>query len=127
MPNLIEKDFNKMNINQSFKVFKRDDLKLVYKIKFEDKKKHEKKRVVTKILKLDENNQYGYSMTKPLPSSCMKENKNFSWVDINILIESVDLMDKIGHFFVIYIFFDAKNTKEKQLLYNEIFLTVIEK
>ena len=43
MPNLIEKDFNKMNINQSFKVFKRDDLKLVYKVKFEDKKKHEKK------------------------------------------------------------------------------------
>ena len=127
MPNLIEKDFNKMNINQIFKVFKRHDLKLVYKVKFDDQKKHEKKRVVTKILKLDENNQYGYSMTKPLPSSCTKENKNFSWVDINILIESVDLADKIGHFFVVYILFDAKNAKEKQLLYNKIFLSVIEK
>ena len=127
MPNLIEKDFNKININQIFKVFKRHDLKLVCKVKFDDQKKHEKKRVVTKILKLDENNQYGYSMTKPLPSSCIKENKNFSWVDINILIESVDLTDKISHFFVVYIFFDAKNAKEKQLLYNEIFLSVIEK
>ena len=60
MPNLIEKDFDKMNIDQSFKAFKRDDLKLVYKVKFDNQKKHEKKRVVTKILKLGENNQYGY-------------------------------------------------------------------
>ena len=29
MPKLIQKDFNKMNINQNFKEFKRDDLKLV--------------------------------------------------------------------------------------------------
>ena len=43
MLNLIEKDFNKMNIDQSFKVLKRNDLKLVYKVKFDDQKKHEKK------------------------------------------------------------------------------------
>ena len=42
MPNLIEKDFNKMKINQSFKAFKRDDLKLVYNVKFDDQKKYEK-------------------------------------------------------------------------------------
>ena len=35
MPKLIEKDFNKMNIDQSFEAFKRDDLKLVYKLKFD--------------------------------------------------------------------------------------------
>ena len=66
-------------------------------------------------------------MTKPLPTGCTKENKNFSWVDFNILIESVNLTDKIGHLFVIDIFFDAKNANEKQLLYNEIFPPVIEK
>ena len=43
MLNLIEKDFTKMNIGQSFKVSKRDDLKLVDKLKFDDQKKHEKK------------------------------------------------------------------------------------
>ena len=43
MPNLFEKDFNKINIYQSFKAFKPYDLKLVYKVKFEDQKKHEKK------------------------------------------------------------------------------------
>ena len=63
-----------MNIDQSFKAFKRDDLKLAYKVKFDDQKKHEKKRVVTKILKLDENNQFAYSMAKPLPTGCIKEN-----------------------------------------------------
>ena len=66
-------------------------------------------------------------MTKPLPTGCIKENINFSWVDFNILKESVDLADKIGHFFVVDIFFDAKNANEKQLLYNEVFPPVIEK
>ena len=42
MQNLIEKDFDKMNIDQSFKAFKRDDLKLVYKVKFDNQKKYEK-------------------------------------------------------------------------------------
>ena len=66
-------------------------------------------------------------MTKTLPTGCIKENKNFSWLDFNILIESVDLKDKIGHLFFIDIFFDAKNANENQLLYNEIFPPVVEK
>ena len=66
-------------------------------------------------------------MTKLLPPGCMKENKNFSWVDFNILIESVDPTDKIGHLFVVDIFFDAKNANEKQLLCNKIFPPIIEK
>ena len=90
------------------------------------KKRIKKNGVLTKILKLDENNQYGYSMTKPSPTGYIKENKSFSCVSFNILIESVDLKDKIGHLFVVDIFFDAKNANEKQLLYNEIFLPVIE-
>ena len=41
-----------MNIDQSFKGFKRNDLKLIYKVEFDNQEKHEKKkRVVTKILK----------------------------------------------------------------------------
>ena len=111
MPNLTKKDFNKMNIDQSF---------------LNDQEKHERKRVMTKILKLDENNQYGYSMTKPLPTGFIKENKNLSWVDFNILKESVDLTDKIGHLSVVDTFFDTKNAEKKQL-YNEIFAPVIEK
>ena len=48
MLNLIEKDFNKMNIDQSFKLLKRNDLKLVYKVKFDDQKKHEKKKKMSR-------------------------------------------------------------------------------
>ena len=29
-------------------------------------------RVISKILTLDENNQYGHAMTKPLPTGCIK-------------------------------------------------------
>ena len=62
-------------------------------------------------------------MTKPLPTGCIKENKNFSWVDFNILIKNFGLTDKIGHLFVADIFFDVKNANQKQLLYNKVFST----
>ena len=56
MPNLTEKDFQKMNIDQSFKAYKRDNLKLIYKIKLDNQESYSKKRVITKILKFDEKN-----------------------------------------------------------------------
>ena len=52
MPNLTEKDFQKMNIDQSFKAYKRDDLKLIYKIKLDNQENYSKKRVITKTLNL---------------------------------------------------------------------------
>ena len=42
-----------------------------------------KKIVITKILKLDENNQYGNRMTKPLPTGCIKDNSDISWETFN--------------------------------------------
>ena len=38
MPNLTEKDYRNMNIDQSFKAFKRNDLKVVYSLKLDDEK-----------------------------------------------------------------------------------------
>ena len=46
-------------------------------MKFDDQKKQGKKRIKTKTLKLDENDQYGYSLTKPLPIGCIKKIKTF--------------------------------------------------
>ena len=57
----------------------------------------EKKRVISKILKLDENNQYGHAMTKPLPTGCIKNDPDLSWNTFNLLLESVNLNDQIGH------------------------------
>ena len=34
--------------------------------------KSRKKRVITKILKFNENNQYGHGMAKPLPTGLLK-------------------------------------------------------
>ena len=33
------------------------------------------KRISSKILKMDENNQYGMAMTKPLPYGCIKKTR----------------------------------------------------
>ena len=127
MPNLKNSDYEKMNIDESFKAFKRDDLKIVYSLKLNNAKKFQKKRVITKILKMDENNQYGFAMTKPMPTGCIKQNNSPSWVKFNVLLETVTLDDEIGHLFIVDIKFDIENATEREYLYNEIFPPIIEK
>ena len=47
------------------------------------KNKTQKKRVISKILKLDENNQYGNGMTKPLATGCIKDDSDISCATFN--------------------------------------------
>ena len=75
----------------------------------------EKKRVISKILKLDENNQYGHAMAKPLPIGSIKDNPDLSWRTFNFLIESVSLEDKKGHLYIVDIEFDYKNASKNKL------------
>ena len=86
-----------------------------------------KKKVITKILKLDENNQYGNGMAKPLPTGCIKDNDDVSWVTFNKLLESVSFEDTIGHLYIVDIEFDFKNTTEREFADNEIYPPIIEK
>ena len=65
MPNLTNADYKKMNIDESFKAHKREDLKSIYKIKFDNENIYRKRPTITKTLKLDKNKQYGYALTKP--------------------------------------------------------------
>ena len=119
LPNLEYKDdLEKNPLNKDFKY------KVVYYLKL-DRKKAQKKRVITKILKLDENNQYGNGMTKPLPTGCIKDDNDLSWEKFNILLEKVDFEDEIGHLFVVDIMFDLKNATKRKLVYNEIYLPII--
>ena len=127
MPNLRPVDLNKMTIDESFKAYKRDDLKIVYSFKQKGEKKFQKKRVITKILKMNENNQYGFAMTKPMPTGCIRENNSPSWIAFNILLETVSLDDEIGHLFIVDIKFNYENVTEREILYNEIFPPIIEK
>ena len=60
MPNLTERDYHNMSINQSFKAFKHHNLKVIYSLKLDKNDSFEKKHIITKIVKFDENNQYGF-------------------------------------------------------------------
>ena len=97
------------------------DWKVIYNIN------NEHKRVISKILKLDENNQYGHAMTKPLPKGCIKNDTDLSWQTFNLLLESVSLNDKIGHLYIVDIFFDHENATKQQIVYNEIYPPIVEK
>ena len=109
--NLLNKDFN---------------YEVAYNLRL-DGKKAKKKRVITKILKLDENNQYSHGITKPLPTGCIKDDSDISWKTFNLLLEKVNFEDKIGHLFVVDFVFDSENATEKELAYNEIYQPIIEK
>ena len=110
MPNLTPAEYNKIKIDESFRVYKRNGLKTIYKIKFDKENVYHERRVITKILKLDENNQYGYAMTKPMSTSYIKEHPSPTMLKFNLLLESVNLDDEIGHLFVVEIELDEKNT-----------------
>ena len=50
-------------------------LKLIYRIRNVITNKFENKKIVTKIIKMNESNQYGNAMTKPLPTARLKKVK----------------------------------------------------
>ena len=75
---------------------------------------------------MDENNQYGMAMTKPLPYGCIKKEDNLPNFDhLEQLLNSITLDDKIGHLFTVDIEFFDQNPKT--LLFNEIFPPIFEK
>ena len=80
----------------------------------------------SKIIKMDENNQYGMAMTKPLPYRCIKRKEKIrSFEELDQLLKSVTLEDKIGHIFTADIEFSDINPKT--LLFNEIYPPIFEK
>ena len=117
--NLTESDYSKQNIDESFKAYKRDDLKLIYKIKLDNEDSFHNRRIITKILKMDESNQYGFAMTKPMPTGCIKELPAPTWRKFNFFLETVDLDNPIGHLFIANIEFDKANVMEREYMYNE--------
>ena len=116
LPNFLDSD---MTVKKDFKY------EIAYNLKIDNQKV--RKRVIAKILKLDENNQYGHGMTESLPTGCMKNNLDISRKTFNILLESVSFEDKIAHLYIVDIEFDKKNATEKILPYNEIYPPIIGK
>ena len=84
------------------------------------------KRFSSKILKMDENNQYGQAMTKPLPYGRIRKEKEVPTLKrFNEILYSSDHVDNIGHRFTVDIEFTKIN--EKILLFNEIYPSIFEK
>ena len=72
MANLTAPIYDKMSVDESFKC-KRKDFKVAYKLKLDNEDKYTDSRTITKVLKLEESNQYYHAMTKQLPTGCIKE------------------------------------------------------
>ena len=120
LPNVTQAEYSKMNIDQSFQAYKNQNLKVGYKIKLDGEEQYNDYRVISKLIKFDENNQYGFAMTKPMPIGSVKE-KSPSWVEFNLLMEKVSLDDPIGHIFVVDVEFEHEKATDCQIMYNEIF------
>ena len=50
--------------------------KVLYDLHIDGEKKKKAMRISSKIFKMDENNQYGQTMKKPLPYGCIKKRKH---------------------------------------------------
>ena len=84
------------------------------------------KRLLSKIIKVDENNRHGVAMTKPLPYGCIKRKETtLNLEELDQLLKSITLEDKIGHLFTVDIEFSVINPKT--LLFNEIYPPIFEK
>ena len=79
LPNLADKiDLENNPMNKNF------NCKVVYNLKMNNDKT--KKRLITNILKIDENSQYRHGTTKPLLTGCIKDNNDISWETFNFFI-----------------------------------------
>ena len=77
---------------------------------------------------MDESNEDGNAITKPLPYGCIKKEKETPDLrKFNLILQSLSPDDKIGHLFVVDIIFDEKNADEKKLLFNKIYMLIFEK
>ena len=84
------------------------------------------KKVLSKTLKKDENNQYGQAMAKPLPYGCVKKKDRVATLtEFNKILDSISHDDKIGHLFTVSIKFDK--IYEKTLLFNETYPPILKK
>ena len=98
-----EKSKRKVLMGRLYELWKSEDLKTknkpIYNICLDGEEKSSKRRIFSKILKLDENNQYDFAMTKSLFIGIFKKE---AYVDMEILNASITNFDpnaRIGEIF----------------------------
>ena len=98
--------------------------KVVFDLTIDGKK--QTKRISSKILKMDENNQYGIAMTKLLLYGCIKKrDRPPTLAEFNKILDEISHKDSTGHLFIVDIKFN--NVNPKALLFNELHPWVFEK
>ena len=73
---------------------------------------------------MDENNQYGQPMTKPLPYGCIKKKKILLALQNLIILDGLSHENIIGHLFIVDIKFKNINPKT---LFIELYPPIFEK
>ena len=53
-----------MNVNKIFTAYKRKDLKLIYRLELDGEENYSDRRVINKMMKLEESNHHGFAITK---------------------------------------------------------------
>ena len=62
---------------------------------------------------MDENNQYGNAVTKPLPYGCKKKVSKVPFLlEFNMILDNIWDTDKVGHLFIVDINFTIKMKKQ---------------
>ena len=104
LPNYSQADYNKTCINESFKSYKRQDLKVVYKLQLDNEKTY----LDRKWLCYDKAFASRFYYQK-IPS----------WREFKLTPETLNLDDKTGHLIVVNIRFNKLDACVKTLMYNE--------
>ena len=87
----------------------------------------ELKRFSSTIIKMDENNQYGFAMTKPLLVEVIKKKDGVPTLqELEQILAGVKPTDEFGHMFIIDLTF-VGGENPKILLYNELYPPFFEK
>ena len=110
----------KKRLNQLlYDLFKQEDLnscnKPIYSLRLDGETVVKKRRMFSKIFKLDENNQYGFAMAKPFPIGIFKKEPSVTMDVFNKSIENFDPNAEICEIFVVDIEFDAYDDPRKNI------------
>ena len=77
---------------------------------------------------MDENNQYGNAMTKPLPAGCIKKSEKVPGVrEFQLILKGISHENKTEYLFIVDIEFDFHRAGAKELLFNEVYLPIFGK
>ena len=112
-----EKQERRKLMDKLYSLWKEEDLKSchksIYNVRLDGKESSKNRRIFSKVFKLDENNQYGFAMTKPLPIGIFKKQSNANMETLENSLKKFDSNAKKGEVFVVDIQFDSMTTPVK--------------